>query len=66
LDEGVRVINTLCEKIITLDFVPCVLIYPNTSSKGSMFYNNFSLKITNVALVFADPLSKEIWAGFPL
>ena len=71
LDEGVRVINTLCEKIITLDFVsgdtffPCVLIYPYTSSKGSMFYNNFGLKITNVALVIADPLSKEIWAGVP-
>jgi hypothetical protein len=32
LDEGVRVINTLCEKIITLDdnFFPRVLIYPNT------------------------------------
>jgi hypothetical protein len=40
LDEGVRVINTLCEKIITLDFVsgdnfpPRVLIYPNTFIQG--------------------------------
>ena len=44
LDEGVRVINTLCEKNITLDFVPGdnfpprVLIYPNTFIKGHYVY----------------------------
>ena len=43
LDEGVRVINTLCEKIITLDFVsgdnfpPRVLIYPNTFIQVQLF-----------------------------
>jgi len=45
LDEGVRVINTLCEKIITLDFVsgdnffPRVLIYSNTFIQGQYVYN---------------------------
>ena len=40
MDEGVRVINTLEEKNITLDFVsgdnfsPRVLIYPNTFMQG--------------------------------
>jgi len=44
LDEGVRVINTLCEKIITFDFVssdnffPRVLIYPNTFIQGQYVY----------------------------
>jgi hypothetical protein len=33
LDEGVRVINTLCEKII-----PRVLIYPNTFIQGQYVY----------------------------
>jgi hypothetical protein len=38
------VINTLCEKIITLDFVsgdnffPRVLIYPNTFIQGQYVY----------------------------
>jgi hypothetical protein len=27
--------------------------------------DNFSQKITNVALVIADSLSKKIWAGVP-
>ena len=46
MDEGVRVINTLGEKIITLDFVsgdnffPRVLIYPNTFIQGQYVYNN--------------------------
>jgi hypothetical protein len=45
LDEGARVINTLCEKIIILDFVsgdiffPRVLIYPNTFIQGQYVYN---------------------------
>ena len=45
LDEGVRVINTLGEKIITLDsvsgdnFFPRVLIYPNTFIQGQYVYN---------------------------
>jgi hypothetical protein len=40
------VINTLCEKIITLDFVsgdtlfPRVIIYPNTFFQGQYVYNN--------------------------
>ena len=28
-------------------------------------YNNISQKITNVALVIADPLFKKMWAGVP-
>ena len=45
LDEGVRVINTLCEQIIILDFVsgdnflPHVLMYPNTFIQGQYVYN---------------------------
>jgi hypothetical protein len=27
--------------------------------------DNFGKKITNVALVIADPLSKKMWAGVP-
>ena len=44
MGEGVRVINTLCKKIITLDFVSgdnfplCVLIYPNTFIQGQYVY----------------------------
>ena len=44
MDEGVRVINTLCEKIITFDFVsgdnfsPRVLIYPNTFIQGQYVF----------------------------
>jgi hypothetical protein len=44
-----RVINTLCEKIITLDFVsgdnfpPRVLIYPNTFIQGQYIYIKRSL-----------------------
>ena len=44
MDEGVRAINTLCEKIINLNFVsgehcfPRVLIYPNTFIQGQYVY----------------------------
>jgi hypothetical protein len=44
LDEGVRMINTLCEKMITLDFVsgdhffPRVLIYLNIFIQGQCVY----------------------------
>ena len=32
----------------------------------SIKLDNFGQKLTNVALVIADPLSKNIWAGAPL
>jgi hypothetical protein len=63
LDEGVRVINTFCEKIITLDFVsgdiffPRVLIYPNTFIQGQYAYivENTPKIAPNPCFVIMDP-----------
>jgi hypothetical protein len=63
LDEGVRVINTFCEKIITLDFVsgdnffPRVLIYPNTFIQGQYVYivENTPKIAPNPRFVIMDP-----------
>jgi hypothetical protein len=63
LDEGVRVINTFCEKIIILDFVsgdnffPRVLIYPNTFIQGQYVYivENTPNIAPNPCFVIMDP-----------
>jgi hypothetical protein len=63
LDEGVRVINTFCEKIITLDFVSGdnfflrVLIYPNTFIQGQYVYivENTPKIAPNPCFVIMDP-----------
>jgi hypothetical protein len=58
LDEGARVINTLCKNIITPDFVsgdnffPRVLIYPNTFIQGQYVYNTLRFYFPYLSLLF--------------
>ena len=66
MDEGVRVINTLCEKIITRDevegdnfFTKCVN-HPNTSIQGQyVFYYTECLMIQVCIILLEGQLLKK-------